>query len=181
MGIFGPVPWATISAVTFAPPSAGLPAFTSSPSAMTRMSPSVTVSPTLPARLSTLTRAPSSTRYCLPPLRTMAYIGNSDHPDRKSRRARARRMKSIADGRVAPTVRHQTERLNAGARGDGRRSAHQAHEIGGDAEQGGQAHDRSDERDRVREGLGTLARAHDEQHRNEGGSAEVEAPEDHVV
>src|SRR6267378_7527118 len=105
---------------------------------MTRISPSVTVSPTLPATESTLTRAPSSTRYCLPPLRTMAYIGNSDHPDRKSRRARARRVKSISYRTAGspPTVRHQTERLGAGARGDGRRRAYQAHEVGGDAEQG---------------------------------------------
>src|SRR5438093_51496 len=122
-------------------------------SAMTRMAPSVTVSPTLPARLSTLRWAPSSTRYCLPPLRTMAYIGNSDHPDRKSRRARARRWTSIPDGRVAPTVRQQTERLGPRARGDGRWRAHQAHEVGGDPEQCGQTHDRGDERDRVREWL----------------------------
>src|SRR6266849_5543016 len=179
--IFGPFPWATISAVTFAPPSAGVPAFTSSPSAMTRMSPSVTVSPTLPARLSTLRRVPSSTRYCLPPLRTMAYIGNSDHPDRKSRRARARRMKSISYRTAGSPRPSGIKELGPRGCGDCCFRAHQAHEIGGDAEQGGQAHDRRDERDRVRERLRALARAHYEQHRDERRGAEVEAPEDDVV
>src|SRR5690349_11181416 len=74
MRILGPLVWATTSPVT-----ATLASFAAS---VTRLSPSTsstadsdTASPGAPASFSTSMTSPSATRYCLPPVLTIAYIG----------------------------------------------------------------------------------------------------------
>src|SRR5581483_10783341 len=65
--------WPTISPVTLALASSGAPILTSSPPTKST-SGNTTCSPTSPASFSTLTRSPSATRYCLPPVRITAYF-----------------------------------------------------------------------------------------------------------
>src|SRR6266436_5563279 len=70
------LPWETTSASTRAPDTVGAPSFTSAPSPTRRTSRS-SFDPTSCASFSTLRRSPSLTRYCLPPVLTTAYIGES--------------------------------------------------------------------------------------------------------
>src|SRR5256885_5160915 len=69
----GCLPWETTSASTLAPATSGAPTLTPSPSPSSRTS-RATFAPTSPSSFSTLRRSPSWTRYCLPPVRTTAYI-----------------------------------------------------------------------------------------------------------
>src|SRR5690606_22636871 len=67
---FSPRVWAMISAETVRP----LASFTSPPSPASRISPSDTVSPASPLIFSTAILSPAATRYCLPPVRTIANM-----------------------------------------------------------------------------------------------------------
>src|SRR5687768_5102938 len=63
----------------------------SDPSPAIRISPSVMVSPASPASLSTTILSPAATRYCLPPVRTIANMGLSKIPDNRAPRPEGRR------------------------------------------------------------------------------------------
>src|SRR5207237_4449546 len=52
--------------------------FSSPPSAASRTSLRVTLSPASPASFSTTSLSPAATRYCLPPVRTIANMGLSN-------------------------------------------------------------------------------------------------------
>src|SRR5258705_5769961 len=67
------LPCETTSASTRAPETTGAPSLTSAPSP-TRSTSSSSFTPTSCASFSTLSRSPSLTRYCLPPVLTTAYI-----------------------------------------------------------------------------------------------------------
>src|ERR1041385_8634533 len=132
--------------MTFAVPAS----LTLSPSARSRTSPKVTSFPGSPSRVATVRIAPSSTRYCFPPVRTTAYTV-WDHPYRKSRRVSpTRRRGSIPDGR--PPTAHPARDL-------GGRGGHLHRATGGteaplerrDPEQRGESHDRRGVRDRMLE------------------------------
>src|SRR5256885_3740788 len=69
----GCLPWEMTSASTLAPSTSGAPTLTASPSPTSRTS-RASFAPTSPSSFSTLRRSPSWTRYCLPPVRTTAYI-----------------------------------------------------------------------------------------------------------
>src|SRR5260221_12385100 len=78
-----------------APLSWAGPALMASLSATNRIWSSVTLSPALPAILPTVTSAPSSTRYCFPPLRTTAYTASDLSEQKKSPHRPCDVMKSI--------------------------------------------------------------------------------------
>src|SRR3954454_4263247 len=69
----GRLPCAMTSASTLAPSTSGTPTLTASPSPTSRTSRAI-FAPTSPSSFSTFRRSPSWTRYCLPPVRTTAYI-----------------------------------------------------------------------------------------------------------
>src|SRR5690348_15432152 len=147
--IFSPLPWPTISPVTFAVAAS----FTASPSARSRTSPKVTSFPGSPSRLATVRIAPSSTRYCLPPLRTTAYTGRPPIQEKSPRPPDATYEKytgwalewgSAGAGEAGPG------RTTSGGRHDHlRRPASRAktHRERDDPEDRGETHDRRGVRD----------------------------------
>src|SRR5690349_16932161 len=83
MMIFSPLPWRTTSAVTAAPDTPGAPTLIWSPSAPRRTSSKVTDCPGSTSSEGIRSVLPGSARYCLPPVRMMAYMGaNSRNGDR---------------------------------------------------------------------------------------------------
>src|SRR5712691_1052803 len=76
MLILGPAAGPRISAVTSYPPSSALSLITW-PSSTTSTAGNVTVSPTLPASLSTVRTSSTDALSCLPPQRTIAYTKDS--------------------------------------------------------------------------------------------------------
>src|SRR6185503_16478012 len=92
--------WATISAATVRPSVA----FASPPSPAKRTSLRVIVSPALPASFSTTILSPAATRYCLPPVRTIANMGLSNNKtmDARGKPRTGTRAATEGSGRCQP-------------------------------------------------------------------------------
>src|SRR3990172_12971828 len=83
--------WPSTVARTAAPFTRGAPTVTLSPSDTSRTRSRVTSAPGVASRSSTRSVAPSSTRYCFPPLSITAYMQISPDLDRPTAQLRPRR------------------------------------------------------------------------------------------
>src|SRR6476469_10175501 len=101
MRILGPLVCATTSAVTLTLASASASCVTVSPSTR-RIGDRATSAPAAASSFSTSITSPSATLYCLPPVLTMAYIGESLLPtvlQRKDSPPTGRPSSRLRDGR----------------------------------------------------------------------------------